>query len=155
MRYLLPIAVFVIGPPLMGCGLPDRHAARKITTAEVVGTWQMTTASRQLLKRDGYAELPGQTYTITFNPEGTVKFASVLDHFKGGTNIECGGRWNLYHEKTIGNEIVRANALDLHLNRADGPYTRTLSFAEEGGKLRLWSFYGDPDSWEFIEYERQ
>jgi hypothetical protein len=32
---------------------------------------------------------------------------------------------------------------------------RYLNFTGEGQRLRLWNFYGDPDSAEYIEYERE
>jgi hypothetical protein len=31
---------------------------------------------------------------------------------------------------------------------------RVVNFAEKNGTIRLWNYYGDPDSWEFVEYER-
>jgi hypothetical protein len=154
MRHSLCILAVVCGLFVAGCDGGDRHMTRKVATSEIVGTWKMTAASLQLLKRDGYVPSPGETQTITFNADGSLAFASVLDDFKAGTYNTCSGMWKLNHDKTIDNETVRANAINIELKRTSDTHLRTLSLAEVGGKLRLWNFYGDPDSWEFIEYER-
>jgi hypothetical protein len=140
---------------VVGCDGSDRHTTRKVATSEIVGTWKMTAASLRLLKRDGYVPSPGETQTIRFNADGSLAFASVIDGFKGGTFNTCSGTWKLNYDRTIDRETVRANSIDLELRRTSDTHLRSLSLAEEGGKLRLWNYYGDPDSWEFIEYERQ
>jgi hypothetical protein len=149
-KILLALACILL---LGACG--DRHLTRKITPVDIGGAWQMTATSRLLLQRDGYVETPGQTYTITFHPDGSLHFASVVDNTKSGTFFDCPGTWKLQHDTTIDNSVVRANVLQLELRRPKDLYLMKLSLAEENGRLRLWSFYGDPDSWEFMEYERQ
>jgi len=154
MLYSTVICVVVSGCLFAGCSGPDRHLKGKVTTADVVGAWKMTAASLQFLTRDGYRASPGETRTITFNADGSVEFASVFVDSNGATFDRCRGTWKLEHDKSIDNKSIRANAIDLVLQRSpDVSHGSTLSLREEGGKLRLWSFYGDPDLWEFIEYE--
>ena len=148
------LCVVVVVVVVAGCHGPDRHMRRKVEPSELVGTWKMTAASLRLLQRDGYVASPGETQTITFKADGSLAFASVLDQFEGGTLTTCNGTWRLDHDKTI-NNLRRANVVDVELQLTrNHTYLRTLSLAEEGGKLRLWDSYGDPDLWEFIEYER-
>jgi hypothetical protein len=141
---------------LAGCGedRDKRHLARVVSPPSLLGVWEMTEASRQLLLRDGYVEVPNQSYTITFINDGTVKFASVVDDVRGGTFTNCLGRWRLDHDRTIDNETPRANVIELQLLRTSDRYFRKLALTEEDEQIRLWNFYGDPDSKEYIEYER-
>src|SRR2546421_393936 len=83
---------------------PELQISREAGPGDVLGTWQMTRASLELLKRDGYVEVPGQTYTITFNSDGWAKFESVLDDVKGGTYTRCLGNWRLDHDVTVDSE---------------------------------------------------
>lgn len=130
-------------------GCDDRHTDRKVTGADIVGTWRMTPQSLALLKRDGFTGASGETYTITFADDGTLKFASVLPDFEGGKFVTTSGTWALRHDVSVDNETRRANCLDVVWNRAE-----KASFAFESGKLILWTWYGDPDRGEHIDYVR-
>ena len=140
---------------LAGCGddPPQRHLTRPIGPQDVLGVWQMTTASRELLKRDGYVETPDQPYSITFNNDGWFKFDSVVDDVKGGTYTKCIGTWRLDHDVVVENES-RANVVALQLLRKNDRYYLKLSLTEDGGVLKLWNVYGEPKALEYIEYER-
>ena len=140
---------------LAGCGDDpnERHFDRKITPVDIVGTWRMTDAAQDLLRRDGHVEIVGCKYTITFINDGWLKFESVIDDVKGGTYFNCNGTWRLDNDVVVDNE-KRANVVEIQLRRPNDRYFRKLGVTEEGGNLRLWNFYGDPKFAEFIEYER-
>ncbi len=142
---------------LQGCGAyfaPDRNVTRKVAEAEVVGTWRLTAGSLALLQRDGFVADPTHAYTITFNVDGTLRFASVIDDFRSGRYFDVPGTWTLEHNTNGNSNVHKANALSLRIEVPGSTNNRYLNFAEENGKLQLWNYYGDPDSWEFMEYER-
>jgi hypothetical protein len=149
---LVPLACVMF---LTACGddALTRHMTRPIGLNDVVGNWQLTKASLDLLIRDGYVEIPNQTYTITFNNDGWLSFESVLDDVKGGTYSKCPGTWRLHHDVTVDSE-KRANVVELQLLRTNNRHFLKLLVTEEDGNLRLWNSYGDAKLTEFIEYER-
>ena len=64
------------------------------------------------------------------------------------------GKWKLEHDTTGGSNIKKKNTIQIDLAIANGTHTRYLNFAKENETLVLWQFYGDPDSWEFMEYKK-
>ncbi len=144
MRHLAISIIGILACLVCGC---DRHTDKKVTNPEVVGTWPMTSKSLAMLKRDGYKPGANETYTITFAADGSLTFASVLPEFQGGNFITTSGKWTLKHDVAIDNETKRTNCLDVDWTRRE-----QMSFAQEDGKLVLWTYYGDPDSCEFIDY---
>ena len=142
---------------LVACGSyfpPDRHVTRTIANSEIIGTWKLASDSLSLLQRDGFAAKPENKYTITFNSNGSLNFASVLEDFESGQYVKATGTWTLKHNTSVDSNIKQANALIVELQTSDGRQVRHLNFTEDDGTLRLWSTYGDPDSWEFMEYEK-
>ena len=110
----------------------------------------MTPQSLALLKRDGYTPAAGETYTIIFAADGSLKFASVLPEFKSGNYVTTPGTWALKHDVSVDNETKRTNCLNVSWSRWE-----KASFAFENGKLILWTWYGDPDTGEYIDYVRE
>jgi hypothetical protein len=157
MRHSFPVVVSLACLLcLTGCGEDrgKRHLERVVNMPEILGVWEMTKASQDLLKRDGYVELVDQPYTITFNNDGSLKFTSVLDDVRGGTFTNCLGKWKLDHDRTVDDETPRANVVELQLLRPNDRYFRKLALTEVDEHVRLWNYYGDPDAKEYIEYER-
>ena len=114
----------------------------------------MTEASLKLLQRDGYTPSADQPLTITFAADGSLAFASVLEHAEGDACVQHGGKWHLRYDTEAKNVVPKANTIELEMMRPDDTFFSELSLTEHAGKLRLWDYYGDPDAWEFIEYER-
>lgn len=110
----------------------------------------MAPESLLLLKQDGYTPAAGETYTITFAADGSLTFASVLTDYKSGKYADEHGKWCLEHDVSIDNDTKRANALKVVTTRSE-----TMGFADNKGKVVLWTWYGDPDEGHCIDYVRE
>ncbi|MEM6393222.1 MAG: hypothetical protein AAF797_10650 [Planctomycetota bacterium] len=134
--------------------LPNRHTDRTISTTELIGTWKLTADSLALLTRDGFASNPAHTYTITFDPGGTLLFSSVMADFQSGVYTTANGSWRLEHRKPGDPSGTPTNTLVIEIQQTSLDRFVAYSFAEENGSLVIWRFYGDPDLWEFMQYEK-
>jgi hypothetical protein len=144
-------------PCLAGrCDDNDRHALQKVTPADIVGTWKMTASAQQLIKKHGYVASSAEPLTIDFNPDGSLLFQSALQ--RNGHEVEfnrCKGTWKLRHDITADNDRLRANVLEVYFERENpGTTFLQLSVAVENGKIKLWSYFGDPDEETYIDYQR-
>jgi hypothetical protein len=140
-----------------GCILPDRNLERRVAQHEVVGTWEMTSETLALLERDGTTFEEGVTFTIKLDEDGSAEFASARDGFDGVAYERLSGTWTLEHDTTRGDTTKKANTLRIELVWPDAE-SRAVDhwyLVEVNGRLRLWQWYGDPDSWEFLEYVRE
>ncbi|HUU42711.1 MAG TPA: hypothetical protein VMX57_02970 [Planctomycetota bacterium] len=93
---------------------------------------------------------------MTINSDGTIAFASVLElsdpwEYRYTT---AAGTWKLEHDTARGSNVTTKNTLSLDMRTAGKTVYHYLYFAEDRGPLLLWNYYGDPDSWEFLEYTR-
>lgn len=148
----IPIVIwFVIVS--MGCDNGEGHLKRKISAKDLVGIWQLTSSTKQLLGNDGFAFLPTQKLTLTLNSDGSLVFASILDNIqdRGSSYVKTTGSWQLLHDGTFENSITRSNIVNLQLST--GRIVK-LAINEQNGALKLWTYYDDPDSAKFVEYER-
>jgi hypothetical protein len=136
-------------------GCRSRDTTRKLSASDVVGTWRMRPAAKSMVDKDGVAGAVGKPYTITFNADGAMVFASVFDDMRGGTYRECGGTWHLEHDTTGDSGDRKANTIRMELADGNGTNIHYLNFTGDGARLLLWNYYGDPDSAEYIEYELQ
>lgn len=141
---------------LIGCcfPLPDRNLTRTVAETEIVGVWRLTDESLELLQRDGFVADPDIDYTLALHADGVLQFDSVIDDFRSGTYQTIGGTWRLDHNSEGDSNIEKPNVLEMELRSPGSTHFRSLNFGEEEGQLILWNYYGDPDSWEFMEYER-
>lgn len=129
---------------------PNRNLKRTVNETEIIGTWKLTPQSLALLQRDGFVTDPDHAYTITFNLDGSMMFASVVKDMQNGQYTQAAGQWTLEHDTNDNSNIHKTNALRFDIGR----HLMLLNFTEQEGRLLLWNYYGDPDSWEFLEYER-
>ena len=60
-----------------------------------------------------------------------------------------------YIDQTASWHIEDRNTIAIVIEKSDLTKGTGFGIAEEDGRLILWSFLGDPDSWEFIEYKLQ
>lgn len=145
----LPFCLF-----LTSCYLPDRHLKRVVEKKEVVGTWEATAHFESLLERyPSTGHRPDQVQ-IQFLPDASFVFSSVLDDFSSFEYVETRGAWVLKRQPRRHGGEGEENTLVLSFQDERFSSNYSMSFAEEGGRLILWRFFGDPDSWEFIEYQK-
>ena len=152
----LNLVLVVFAVLCSGCPwpLPDRNLKEYVKEQDVVGTWNFQPESIALVVRDGFKTNPTHQYHIQFLKDGTCAFRSVVDEFQGGNYRDVKGKWKLEHDTTGGYNIKKKNTIQIDLSIANGTHTRYLNFDKVDGTLVLWQFYGDPDSWEFMEYKK-
>ena len=152
MKRRLLLASLALGS--IACGryfAPDRNAGELLAEIDVLGTWRLTAESLEELARGGFSGAPSHRYAIAFHAGGACDFASVLDVPPDAVYAETTCRWSLEHDATGCDSTAKKNVLLLSF--PDGRRA-CLNFAREHGRLVLWDWYGDPDSWEFLEYVR-
>jgi hypothetical protein len=141
---------------LTGCNSPlrDRHLKEYVTENDIVDQWRLMPASLDLLARDGFKSSNNPQHRIVFHADGTCDFNTVLDDSNGLAYYEVSGKWVLEKDSKGDSNIQCKNALRMELKLPTKTYFKYLNFDRRGKQLILWSFHGDPDSWEFMEYER-
>ena len=137
---------------LLGAGcrapLPDRHLQTIIGPEDIIGVWSLSPASLAFLIRDGFDASATASYQIAFATDGELVFQSVLAEFRGGLFVDVEGTWTLRHNTDIKNQLQLVLALPARRHEL------TLNVGTQDGHLVLWDFYGDPDEWEFLTYQR-
>jgi hypothetical protein len=136
-----------------GCGryfAPDINLKRYATEKEIVGRWNLATQTLQIANRGGYAPAPGTQHEITFREDGTCDFRSITEFGQKAEYRNAHGSWKLEHDAGMQSEKKRRNQVSIRINDLG----IRLYLTEENGRLLLWNFWGDPDSWEFIKYDR-
>ena len=141
-----------------GCGryfAPDRNVKETLSDNDVVGRWKITKTSLDLLARDGFKSESNQTYTISFNKDGTCAFQTVELFSEKPNYISTNGTWKLEHDIKRYEHKPTKNELKFEFVFNGVRHLHKLDFARQDGKLLLWEFYRDPDEWEFMEYARE
>ena len=140
-----------------GCGVyfkPSRDLSRRVGEAELLGSWKLTADSIALLKRDGVVRDPVGRDVFVFEPDGRLRLESSVRVPQENRDQAIRGTWKLEHDTNANSNVRYNNALHLQIADPGDLHDRWLNIDESGGRLRLWSYYGDPDLWEFMEYER-
>ena len=153
---MLKIILILSCAILFGCdrSLPDRSLKEYVSETDVVGKWKLTPESLALLTQFGFKEKPEHKYSIVFHPDGTCEYHTVVGYFEDIAYYEVAGSWEL-EKDTMGNSnYIKKNALRIEISTPNMDYTRYLNFDKKEGQIILWNYYGDPDSWEFLEYEK-
>lgn len=147
-RILLLLASFIV----VGCGMPDIRIKRKVTESEILGTWELDPKSSAFASDtiDRYERASAKAYTIRFNSDGSCHYQSVSQFPTRYVNAH--GKWKISPDT----ENPKGCLIDIEL-KTDGGGTHifTLDLKEHSGELILWEFWGDPDSWRFLEYKRK
>ena len=154
-RLLPAFAALLCACLIAGCGSEEakQDTTPHIGPRDVLGKWQLTRPSIDLLVRDGFLDTPDRAYTITFTDDGWLKFDSVLDDVKGGTLTTCLGTWRILHDVTI-KKVQMNNVVELQILQPTSRYFLKLSVKEEDKSLKLWHAYGEAKALETLEYER-
>ncbi|MDP7010932.1 MAG: hypothetical protein QF685_06090 [Verrucomicrobiota bacterium] len=156
MKKMKQLSTFLIVLAILcaGCGLPDRNLKENVKEQDVVCEWSLRPESLALLARDGFKTNSTHHYRIHFQTNGACLFQTVVDDFRSGVYHDVKGTWKLEHDTTGNSNIKKKNTIQIELPLPSGRYIFHLNFDKHDGKLVLWNFYGDPDSWEFMEYRK-
>lgn len=135
-----------------GCGFiyPDIYLKRAVSPSEAVGVWTLTEDSFDDIKTNADAKsLQGihSDFTIDIRPDGTVFYRSILQ--MPTRKVDYSGRWKLRPHYSNKNSSI----LTLTFS-ATGDRQHSLDFTEEQGKLVIWEYFGDPDSWRLVKYKQ-
>ncbi|MES2996760.1 MAG: hypothetical protein V4733_08115 [Verrucomicrobiota bacterium] len=138
---------------LAGCFLPDIRINRKVSKSEVIGTWLLDPKCSAIAETnaiDRYIPDSSKPHRIILNPDGTCSFQSVIGYDPGKYQYQIlTGTWKLETSK----DNPSGSYLALELGKAGMRTTHTdYDFREENGNLILWCHWGDPGSWQFLEY---
>jgi hypothetical protein len=149
------IALLVVAASVLaGCGryfTPNINLDRYATKEEIVGTWRLLPSTLQLATRDGYKPSETLVHELEFRADGSCTFESITEWAQKATYLSMQGTWTLEHDTERKGERKRKNELKLTL----GSQGLEFYLTEEDGKVLLWYWWGDPDSWEFIKYEKR
>jgi hypothetical protein len=117
------------------CGHSEnRYLKRQVLPREVVGRWVMTP--------EHVKPLDPRQNIIIIRGDGTCHLHSLNENAKSPFDSDC--RWNLNHDKK--QELI----LDLNGNAGRAHFF----FDEENGRLLLWQYADDPDTWRYVEYQK-
>lgn len=156
-RSVIP-AMIILALLCTGCPhplwLPDRNLKALVQEQDVIGTWNLRPESLALLTRDSFKTNASHHYQIHFMTNGVCSFQTVAETFPGATYHDVKGGWKLEHNTTGDSNIKKKNAIKLELSLPTMTRTCYLNFDMRDSALILWNFYGDPDSWEFMEYTK-
>lgn len=161
---------------LSGCpqarGLPDRHIKRKVNPSELVGTWHATEASLKRLIQEGYSLYTDKgDQRIVLCKDGTCHISTYsYTVFKPTPKeekryyIRAGeGTWNITKARTyVRHREVKVPVVEItlveqkqSLGKSIASYTTIRLFiVEEGERIVLWHYIGDPDYVEYMDFVR-
>ena len=138
---------------LAACGdfAPDRNLRRHASAEEIVGTWRLLPSSLNVLKKEAqYSPVEiSRPHDIVFRSDGSCHFRSA-DEFspERAEYFDTEASWKLVHDPPFSDG--KRNEVQIIV----GVRGITLNLAEVNHRLHLWQFWGDPDGWQFLEYEK-
>lgn len=151
--FVYPLLALITLPFVAGCGMPDFRIKRKVAANEIIGTWELDPKSSAFATDndiDRHKADPTKVHAITFVAGGTCQFRSVLQ--MPTRYVDALGEWEI----SPTDDDPKGSQIDISLKiEGDARHTFSMGLKEISGELILWQFWGDPDSWKFVEYRRQ
>jgi polyferredoxin len=148
------IAALLAIPLLAACGRyfrPDINLDRYASDREIVGRWTLRTSSIEVLKRFGYLPPAGKPHELVFHLNGECEYRSAREvAFNRREYCEAQVVWMLQHDAVTWSDKKRKNEVIISFAKD----SECLMLQESKGRIVLWSTLGDPDSWEFMEYDK-
>jgi hypothetical protein len=154
MRRLRSLVAIVLLVLASACGRyfpPDIHLPRYATAEEIVGTWNLAEHTLRIAKRDGYVPSESTPHQIVFRTDGTCDFQSITEFGHKAEYRDSRGSWKLEHDTGMPREKKKKNEVVIRIKDRG----ISLYLTEEKGRLVLWDFWGDPDEWELLRYEKR
>lgn len=158
MKFIAAISLLSI---FFGCGImsvvfgmPERYIERDVSTAEMIGTWNITSDSEADVK-EFVKKFPGWVAympftSITLNGDGTCSAAYQANWLNEAESSDTSVvhttscSWDLAKEENLSDKISPVIEVDFEFSTNHG-MIQSLYIYEENGELIVWSFIGDPD----------
>lgn len=140
---------------LAGALTPPPDLRRYVTQDELVGVWIHTASTERLIARDKPSGTRPLKCQLTLRSDGTCDFDSVYGLYYSLAYRKSTGSWKLEHDTDGNSNRRRKNAIAFDMESPEFAGNMYLNLKEKNGKLILWEWHGDPDSWEFIEYVKE
>jgi hypothetical protein len=143
------IAAMLLSTALCGC------VDAKPKTAEIVGGWSITTASRHLLPASS-ANIPAK---LEFSGDGTFVATNVPNTLFSadsmpGPPVTGRGKWKLGESE--GHQQVQLEFLSTNQpDKYGSDYGTQLNVARESADIVLFYYRGDPDEQDRVEFAKQ
>jgi len=150
---LIKLPIFLLLTLMMtSCGFmyPDIRLSRDVVADEIVGFWILTDDSlRDIQTSSEAASLTGKArdYSIEIRGDSTLQYRSFMQ--MPTRTVDYQGSWKLVSLA----DKNKSNRLDILLDIV-GDYYISFDFTEEDGRLTLWTYFGDPDSWRLAKYQK-
>ncbi|MHC4167440.1 MAG: hypothetical protein ACYSWQ_10820 [Planctomycetota bacterium] len=139
----------------LGALTPAPDLRRYVTQEELVGVWVPTAATQRIIAKEEPSGTEPLKCYITLHADGTCEFDSVYDHHYSPAYRKSPGTWTLEHDTEGNSNVRKKNAIAFDMESKEFAGNMYLNLKEKKGKLVLWEWHGDPDSWEFIEYVKE
>src|SRR6266404_9576093 len=144
-------AMLVVSALLTSC-LPDYFPRRKLKVnlsgADMAGNWKLTTSSAKILTLVYHVSIKPNESAIEFFADGRCE---LRDFIGEDEDVHSGAAtWKIEQDSLE----PKASVLHISYRTPERPVTFSLSFTRRRGKIILWQYHGDPDSREYVEYER-
>ncbi len=130
----------------------DRYLKRHVGVKELTGSWETTPFAMKCLRETGHSKhLNVLDHSLEIQPDGTCHIKSVLNIALLNSNedphyVDGDCTWSI---KNDGHEY-----LDIEM-KSGGSYHGKYYFDQEQGKLVLWQYATDPDSWKYMEFKKR
>ncbi len=158
MRFISSICVVFM---IFGCtiggvlGNPQRYIHREVSNSELVGTWRATADSieEQSAFSRTYPDWPAsvQWSSMTLNDDGTCRL--TIEPLWRGENGQQYEQPDCMWKVTKAWAVENTSELAVVVSFEDFGKS-SLYIYEENGGLTLWSFIGDPDDWDMLDFRK-
>lgn len=129
---------------------PRRQIKERVFEEQVTGRWHLTGKSVAMLNRHQINVQSGAS-TADLSADGRC----LLHDFAYGDLLISGtGTWKVEHDVAEGGGSFKKNELQIDVTSDKKPGLCFFNFSREHKHLIFWQYYTDPDSREYIEYER-
>lgn len=146
----------VVGISSLACCcqiLPDISVKRKLAREDVIGVWVPTDDTLALAEGEGVQGTAPPKLFIELKADGTCVYESISSEYDHLEYIKATGTWVLRHDpETQGGD---SNEIRFVLQKPDGGHGFSMDFTDDYGELMMWTFHGDPDSWDLVKHRRE
>jgi hypothetical protein len=140
---------------LAGALTPPPDLRRYVTQNELIGVWIHNSSTERIIARDKPSGTRPSKCHLTLHRDGTCDFDSVYGSYDSFAYRKSSGSWTLEHDTEGNSNRRKKNAIAFDMDSPEFAGNMYLNIKEKKGKLILWEWHEDPDSWEFIEYVKE